>query len=158
LSATPPSTTVDVRPILAVLEIRHLAIALDRARRRPGVAGLGHVVHPERILIAAGAAVVVPRRRGQHDGHRRGGGRGARQANLVEIRAEKIEVVLEEREPRPRRDVGPGRDRDRDAGLVEEIAERRTLEQDLVVELGGELRAPGAAADELVPVERVQGA
>src|SRR5262249_56180041 len=71
---------------------------------------------------------------------------------------QRSEVFVEDRARRPGRDVGTGRDRDRNAGLVEEVAERRALEQDLVVVVRRELRAPGAAADELPPVEGVQPA
>ncbi len=122
-----------------------------------GSSGLATSCTQAGYWIPAGAAVVVERHRRQHDRNRGGRGRRARQANLVQVRAEQVEVVLEEREPRAGRDVGPGRDRDR-PGLVEKIAEGRALEQDLVVVLRGEFRTPGATTDELPPVERIEGA
>ena len=131
---------------------------MHRARRRPDAPlGLGDVPDPGRILVAAGAAVVVERHRRKHDRHGRRRGRCARQADLVQIRAQQIEVVLIERKAETGRDVGAVGDRDRPL-LREQVGVRRALEQDLVVVLRCKLRAPGAAADVLPPVERVEGA
>jgi len=47
--------------ILAVLEVLHLAVPLQRAAAGRHDAGVGNAGHPGRILVAAGAAVVVER-------------------------------------------------------------------------------------------------
>src|SRR6185312_7066431 len=75
-----------------------------------------------------------------------------RQVDRVEIRADDVEDALVEDEPRAGRDVGGGREDKRPATPIE-IAKRRVVEQDLVVELGRKLGATPRRSAELAPVD-----
>ena len=148
---------VDERALLAVHEVLHLPEALKRAPGRPGaVLGVGNVSHPSRILVSAGAAVIVEGHRREHHRHRRRGGRRARQADRFKVGTEQVEIVLIERQSRSGGDIGARCDGD-GTRSIEKIAKRCVLEQDLVVVFGRKLRAPGAAADELPPVKGRRG-
>jgi hypothetical protein len=63
---------------------------------------------------------------------------GARQSHRADVRAQDVEKALMERKPGAAADVGGRRD-DQRTLAADEIAERRAVEQDFVVELRGEL-------------------
>ncbi len=149
---------MDVRPIGAVqvgFAFLQLAYRARRGSRR--IRGLGEQLDPGRNGVVAGAAVVVDRDGGEHhgDGGRCGGGTG--QPHGIEIRAQDIEYVLGEHDPAAGRDVG-GRCHDQRTVAAVEVAEGRTVEQDLVVIVGGQFGTAPARRHQVSPVARIEGA
>src|ERR1700756_5015918 len=121
----------------AVLQIDQLGVAPECA---PDVYRLASrrdaFAYPLRKFESALTTIVLERYRREQDRNRRGGGGCARQANLCEIRADQIEVVLHEGKAIPGYNVRGGCDRNR-SRFVNEIAEGRAVEQDLVVVVRG---------------------
>ena len=107
--------------------------------------------------VVAGAAVIVERDGRQHDRHRRGGRGGARQPEVVEIGAQRVEDVLVEDHAGPGRDIGRRR-QDQRTPAAAEIGIGRAVEEDLVVQVGRELRAPPVRRRQSCPVTRIEGA
>ena len=96
---------MDVRAVGAVGECQPFVdLALRTRSRQRRQSGPGQELQRAWHHVIAGAAVIVERDGRQHDRHRRGGGCGARQPEVVEIGTQRVEDVLVEDH------AGPGRD------------------------------------------------
>src|SRR6185369_11696992 len=75
--------------------------------------------------------------------------------NGIQVRADEVEGALVEDEARAGGDVG-GRGEDHRSLPAPQVAERGAVEEDLVIEIGGELGAPPAFREQRSPVARAE--
>ena len=149
---------VDVGMVDAVVVLRSVVQFANDARGRPRRdVGFGEALHPRRHAVAAGAAVVIEGHRREHHRHSRRCCRSTRQLHRIEVRTEEVEEALVEAHASAATDVG-GRGYDEGAGLAVQVAEGRTVEQDLVVQLGRQFGAAPAGGRQLAPVARIEAA
>ena len=146
---------VEIGTAIAVGERLELLQPRHGARGRPGrIRVVEEQLRPRRRAVAAGAAIVVDGDRRQDDRHRRRRRGGACQSHARQVGAQDVEVLGVEDEPGP---IGQIRRADHDPRAVRpQVRVRRAVEQNLVVEVGRELRSPPAGGSERGPVRGAQ--
>ena len=143
--------------LLAIFVVPKLLQVLNRAGGRARHVGRSLEAREERrLLVTAGAGVVVDRHRRQHDRHARRRCRRARQPDGAQVRAQDVEHLLREVEPCAGAQVGRRRDDHRPRAALQ-IGERCAIEQDLVIEIRGELGAAPVRRAQRPPVNGIQG-
>ena len=114
--------------------------------------------HPRGWLVPAAArGVVLERDRRQRERDRRGRRHRSRDRKARACRSTKVELLLIEREARRERHVR-GVDQERRSVALEQVAERRAVEELFVVVLGGQIAAAEIGRGESQPVPRRQQA